>query len=385
MADQSTSLSVLAPEVRTLARPASGVLLAARSLIQRHEPLQQLFLQAKTESWDAPRLAAELASRLEALEGSPPEVQEVALYLADEFVQIGDGLLLICRETGRALARITDDDFWLPPKVARPDGMIQPAPRLRPELEAFLYQYIHEKAQEDSLQSELVQRTKQTAYLAQEGDRRLRVSTRAGRKAIAAEIQAQGANLFASVQNTTRGFLQLFLPEPTPEMELAVSGIALSLTQTHVSDALAVNYRYDHAGVQGATLTHRLTQELALAVATEAHRRKPPVSLSYMDVSRETLGGATCWVIDPALSGAFLRVSGITIFYVPGVRPTGFRSPAGAFAMMAGSFTVESRERFERWDLLGRFTYTVHLDWNAVETRTITDIPPSEPVVEVVR
>lgn len=386
MADPTTALSVLTPEVRTLAYPASGVLLSARGVVQRSEDVRGVFLRAKTEGWGAERLADALAERLgPELTGDAGAVREAALYLADEFLQLGDRLLLVSRETGRALASITDDDLWQPPAVPREGGgLAKPLPRLRPELEAFLYQHIHEHDREAQLLASLAVRTHQTAFLAEEGDRRLNVATRAGRRAIEAEIQARGSNLFDSLQSTGQSFLQLFAHPPTPGMTPALAGIAMARTRTHITDAQAINYRFDHAGSQYASLTGALIRELAFALAIEAHRQKPPAEVSYERMAVGDLGGAAFWLVDPQLSAAFMRFPGISVMYIPGVPPTGFLSPAGSFAMEAGSLKIEGREVFDRWDVMGRFSYTVHLDWGAVRTLLVTDAPQPAAVAEVV-
>jgi len=388
MTDPTTALTVLAPEVRTLAHPGSGVLLAARGVVQRNPEVRQLFVQAKAESWPSAQLAEALQGQLTSvLEGGPEAIQEAALYLADEYLQIGDTLLLISRETGRAIARITDDDIWQPRPVRRESGgLAKPLPRLRPELEAFLYEYVHEQDREARLQADLAVRHHQTDYLQAEGDRRLNIATRQGRRAIEAEIQTKGSKLFDALPSVARHFLGLFTDEPQSELPLALSGIAMARVRTHLPDAQAVNYRFDHAASHHLSLAHELVRELGRALSLEAHRQKPPAEISYADVRPHHLGGATVWVCDPAIATVFTRIPGISVFYIPGIAPVGFLpAPVGTFVMEAESLKVEGREVFDRWDMMGRFSYTVRLDWEKVVTLSVTDLPAeADPVVEVV-
>jgi len=388
MADPDKALQVLAPEVRTLARPARGPLLAARGVIQRSAAIQDTFVQAKAEGWDEGRLAEAIQEPLlEALQSTPGEVRQAALYLAAEFLQFGDTLLLISRETGRAMARITEDDIWQPPAVPRESGgMALPLPRLRPDLEGFLYQYEHEQGREAKLQADLAVRTNQTAFLAVEGDRRLNVSTRQGRRIIEQEIQARGTQVLSGATGLIQAFLQHFVETPQEGMTQALIGVALARTRMMIPDLVAVNYRFDHASGQQHSLTNEWVREIARGVSVEAHRRWPATEVRFSEVTERTLQECKFWVADPSISAALFRVPGVSVLHVPGAQPVGFNHrPAGALVIEPGSLHVEGREVAERWSVAGRFSYQLYLDWSSVVTLQITDCPIQDaPPVEIV-
>ena len=386
MADPNQALQVLAPEVRTLARPASGPLLGARGVIQRSEAIRALFVQAKAEGWEAERLAEAIAAPLEeALEASPADVRQAALYLAAEHLQFGETLLLVSRETGRAIARVTDDDIWQPPPVPRESGgMAKPLPRLRPELEGFLYEVVHEHNREAEVQAALAIRTQQTAYLATEGDRRLNVSHKQGRRAIEQEIQARGDKVLDGATGLTADLLRLFEASPRENMTLVATTVAMARSRVGITDPFAINYRFDHAAGQYHSLVNEWVREIARGISLEAHARTPVEVLAFNDVAPEHVRRATLWVCDPALAGAFFRLPGVSVLHVPGVKPFGLTgSSVGALVPEPGSLKVEGRELFNHWDVMGRFSYTLYLDWSKVTVLDVVAPPVTEYVAEV--
>lgn len=385
MADQDKALQVLVPEVRTLARPASGPLIAARGVIQRSPAIQAVFVQAKAEGWSEDRLADVLEGQLGAsLEGTPAEVRQAALYLAAEHLQFGDALLLVSRETGRAIARVTDEDIWQPPMVPRESGgMAKPLPRLRPELEGFLYQCVHDHDREARLATDLAVRTQQTAFLAEEGDRRLLISTREGRRVIENEIRARGEQILEGTTGIVRDFLAYFSGEAGPDL---MTSLTMARTRTEISDLVAVNYRFAHANGQYASLANEWAREIARTLGVEAHQRNPAKQVRYEDLATEHLQGATFWVADPEVSGAFNRIPGVSVLFVPGVRSFGFTAnPVGLLRHEPGSLKVEGRDMLGHWDVMGRFAYTLSLDFTKIVTLEVSDVPVPTLVAELMR
>lgn len=387
MADQPDALSRIAPEVRTLARPTSGPLLAARGVIQRTPQVQALFLQAKEENWGASRLAEAITPHLqETLEASEEEVRHTAQYLAAEYEQLGNTMLLIDRRTGRALAQITEDDIWEGPMAPRESGgMATPLPRLNPNLEAFLYQHVHEQEREANLSSTLAARNNQTAFLEEEGDRRLLIVTRQGRRQIEAEIQRH-EQIFSSSTGLVAKFFQYFDQVPKEGMALAFTALAMARTRTNISDPIAMSFRYDHAAMQHRSLVNEWAREIARSLSVEAHTHTPPESVSWEHCTHESLKGAKFWIVDPDDGHPFVRLAGISVFYVPGTKPTGFTDlSVGALLTESSSVKVTGRDLFDRWDVVGQFNYTVYLDWSKVVTIELSGKPISEPETEVVR
>ena len=385
MADEK-ELQALVPEVRTLARPTSGPLLAARGVIQRSGVLQAVFKTAKAEGWDADRLAEAIETPLrEELEGTPDAVRQAAIYLAAEYTQVGDRLLLISRVTGRAIARITDEDLWQPPMQPRESGgMAKPLPRLRPELEGFLYEYIHEEARAVEIESALAVRTHQTEFLRDEGDRRLQASSKQGRRAIEQEIQGKGADVLSSASGLMRDFLRFFESAQSDEKSLALVSVALARTRTNIPDPLAVNYRFDHTQAQWSGLVNEWLREIARGLSAEAHRRGQSLDVPYPEVAAHHLQDTTLWICDPDTTSAFSRFPSMSVLQVAGVAPIGLVGPTlGALVMEPESLRIEGREMFDRWDVVGRFSYRLYVDWAKIIPLTITNLPAASVSVEV--
>jgi hypothetical protein len=306
--------------------------------------------------------------------------------LADEYEQLGSAMLIIDRRTGHALAQITDEDIWEGPMVPRESGgMVKPLPRLNPNLEAFLYQHVHEQEREANLSSTLAARNNQTLFLEEEGDRRLLVVTRQGRRQIEAEIQRH-EQIFSSSTGLIAEFFRYFDHTPKEGMAMAFTALAMARTRTNISDPIAMSFRYDHAGTQHRALVNEWSREIARSLSVEAHTHTPPESVSWGQCTQESLKGARFWVVDPDDAQPFMRLSGVSVFYAPGAKPTGFTDlPVGALQTEPSSVKVAGRDLFDRWDVVGQFNYTVYLDWSKVVTLELSDKPLPEYVTEVVR
>lgn len=372
MTDQA--LTVVLPEVETLARPTSGSLIGARNAVQKLDSVKASFVQAKNEGWSAERLAEAIEAPLQAhVEGSKEDVRQAALYLAAEFLQFGDALLLVSRETGQAIARITEADLYEPSPVPRESGgMAKPLTRLRPELEGFLFEYVHEHNREKQLYHDLVVRTKQTGFLAQEGDRKLNLATRQGRRSIEAELRAKGTDLLQAATGTLSALLQHFTlgsGEGTPSL----TGFLSTQVRTQLPDPLAVNYKYDHFAHQQTGLSHGWLRELALSLGAEAHQQKSPEPVSYSELT--AVQGVSLWVCDPQLA-PMLMGAGVVVVTVPEVKTFGLMgSPVGTLDVDATSLVIEGRELFNRWDVMGRLSYSLYLDWSRVVALNVESLP----------
>ncbi len=379
MADSdTTAISVLAPEVRTLARPGSGPLLAARGVSQRLDAARAAYLRAREEGWTGTQLGEALFPIFrEQIEGSEDEVRAAALYLADEYLQIGDAMLLVDHVTGRAVARITEADIWQPPDVPREHGgMATPLPRIRPDLEAFLYQHVHKRAHEVEIQAQLAARGKQTAFLATEGDRRFQISSRAGRNQITESLQALDNSILESAIGTTRQFFQFFESRAQTWLEATLSGTLMARTRMSLTDFLAINYRYNHAGSRHLSLVQDWARELARTVGRLSHQEIRPRSVAFEDLTAEHLQGACFWIVAPEMAAAFYRFPGVSVFTIEGVSPVGFLAETvGAFEIRPGSLEVQDREMIDWWEILGQFDYTLSLDHAQIVTLDVTDCP----------
>ena len=154
IADQSAGLEPEIPQVQTLARPVAASLLAARHEAQRNPVLQKLVCQARKEKWSATQLAEAITPELTArLEDTPEQIAQVAQYLADEYSQIGDALLIVSNVTGKAIARITDKDICLMQLTETELDNVRPFAEVRAGILAKLQEPKAQNAVETYIQS----------------------------------------------------------------------------------------------------------------------------------------------------------------------------------------------------------------------------------------
>lgn len=364
------ALTRLAPEVRTLARPASGSLLSARGFVQRNADAQAAFLKAKAEGWTGEKLAQEVTPlMLHELEGTREELYEAALYLADEYLQDGEGILLVSRQTGQVIARITEEDVWQPPPVRREDGsMVEPLPRLRPELEGFLVQWHFDRTREDEFVAGLAPTFTSTA----------KAITHEGRKGIVERIRANADHLLHDVKGNAQSFMEAFelvegdgIPNWLTPLPRAT---ALARTRMSLADFKAMNFRFDVLTNQQTVIGTAWVREIARTLAL-AH----PDPQAVEEMTPELMDEATCWagsdsVVDVCRSHEWPCLP------IDGTAAIGLRGQVGVLQIHPESYKVASREISDRWEVAASIEYTLWVDWSKVVGLTL----PHNPTVSVV-
>lgn len=184
-------------DIITRAKPDAASLKEARRLIASEAELRGLFEEApESVEWLADNLAVRLSARWGGKDFGI--AWEVALYLADEFFQTKSTPVTVTdKETGDVVARLPEDAVWQPAQVARQSGnLVQPPPRLRPDIEAALVVGHHDRARERlAVHSEGYQRASegQKAILTTEG--RLNTSNAAFEAAMRALPEHAAARL----------------------------------------------------------------------------------------------------------------------------------------------------------------------------------------------
>jgi hypothetical protein len=165
----------------------------ARIEVSNDPDLQALFRQAREDNRPEAWLADNLAVRLSARWGGKDFdiAAEVAALLARETYDFPDKPLAIVDDQGLVVQRFGEEDVYQPAAVARESGsMVQPFPRLRPEIEAELVTRHHDRAREQAGLVTMAERAGQTALQREDGDRRFDLFTYAGRERILEEFPA---------------------------------------------------------------------------------------------------------------------------------------------------------------------------------------------------
>jgi len=395
--DRGGDLNRLTPEVRTLAKPSAIPLIGARGVVQRSPALIATFRQARQEGWTPERLAGAITPDLEqALECEPELSVEVAQYLADEYFQLGDAVLICDRVTGKAIARFTDADMYQPPDIRRESGnLATPLVRLNPNLEGFLVSYIFEQERDAKVRSEILATLPHTTFLSNlDDDPRVRAVTRAGRLAIAESVREALPNVLEGVQGAARAFLGYFevvtefargrqyLGHPLPRRTAEVR------SRQNIVDPKAMNLRFSWEAAIRARCGVGFVREMAAQLVHEAPsniRGDLQMRVDLPLLTPERVEGRPFWTGDPGTLRAIQMMGygdlprGFQTFpCLPGVQgAVGFigSPPVGTIIVHPGTTSFETREVHLRWETLARMEYTMYVDRSHVSFLHVSGIP----------
>jgi hypothetical protein len=404
MADESRpqggELARLTPEVRTLAKPQAVPLIGARGVVHRSPTLKAAFQQARAEGWTPEQLAGAITPELErALECEPEAAVEVAQYLADEYFQLGDAVLVCDRTTGKAIARISDTDLYQPPEQRRESGaIVKPLPRLNPNLEGFLVSYIFEQERDRQIRDEVLARLPHTEFLSTDLDPRVRPVTRAGRLGIAQNVRAALPSVLEAVQGSARTFLEYFDHVETPPegFDVLPRRTAEAHGRQNIVDPKAMNLRFSWEATIKARTGVSWVREMAAHVVKEARTRVRAdhrLTVAHPLLDRDHVAGRAFWTGDPSALRAIQTIpepeDGMaapawahfqTFPCTPGEPELlGFHGVAlgrvGAIIIHPEAYDFQTREIHGRWEMVAKMDYTICINWDRVTYLRITDIP----------
>ena len=203
--------SPLAPTIQTTANPGGELLKLGRSIVQTDGLCRRIFGSDSTKEQLVDAAATAIAMRYEDIDDE--SLLQVSEYLADEFQQLQKGLYVLHPETGRVVAVIREEDFWHGPPVPRESGnMVQPLPRIRPELEGFITSWFSERDRENRIfKDRLVRLSKSTGIDLDPSDSRLSIATQEGRKSLVAPLAQEAPHSFLRrCGGSTGAFLKCF-------------------------------------------------------------------------------------------------------------------------------------------------------------------------------
>ena len=370
-------------DVLSKADPPPGLLRLVRVSIQNEPTLSSLFTpnEGGTRSVD-PEVLTQQLKDFYPLEDS---IEEVAQYLADEYEQLGDGILLISSSTGKAIARLTSEDFYQPAPVPRDDGrMVERPVTIRPDTEAFITHWRFENDLEARVRDRVLARITQTEYLREEGDSRLLTLSRSGRRELAGQVELSIPELFTNPKGIVKDFLEYFRLDGKPDQEDEWEMIRVhpsSLIRRSIQDSLATNVKYDTLTASLAATATSWVRCLASALLdSQAKRKEDPTSLK--DAIRQA--GTGLWLAEPNLAAA-LRSQGCHVLPAPGPdNLTVYLSePAGILDIPEDRFGIHSREMHGRWTLEAVTEATLWVNLGVSQVFRIKDVSTSGVYVEV--
>lgn len=370
-----SDLSRVEINVLTEATPIPGLLRYVRDLVQRTPTIAALFMQARKEQrgalWLRDRLVLELADFLNGEEAE--NIFQVATYLSDEYMQIGDAVLLLDPKTGKAIARISDEDMWQPAPVPRENGrMAVPAKRLRPELEGFLVQWVFDRSFETEIVQKLAAKITQTQLQRDEGDRRLAFATRDGRKHMVDELRDMLPSLLPNrVGGTPRtlfNHLQIGTPPEGEGWELLPSQPIVREVVHLLQDKLAQNLGHDILATMSSTIAVGWTRGVAARL-----NAAPSVT---PDVSFGDVGTGELWIASPDIARKFQGSSReANVLPIEMEDAAALRLNGLVGWVMPELFELEARELFDRWTIRATFTPRIWVNWANVRKFTFYDVP----------
>jgi hypothetical protein len=368
----SELVSKLEPRVTSLAKPSVQNLLQARAEVQRDAAMKQLFRDAKEQGHPTEWLVDQLASRLAGLwDGDLPEALEAARYLADEFTQLGEGILIVSTETGKAIAKLDESDLYTPAPVPRESGnFAEPLPRIEPGMEAMIVSWGLEKGREERVEALLAQRANQTALLREEGDRRLWIATRKGRARMAGALaDDHPKTLLERAGGTSGAFLKHFDLALDPP-EGAGRTYRLETTMAlRVQDTLTSNLQYDRLGSMRGVVAQSWIRELGKQLARDALKGRSAPVWQASNITYEQIQQAETWVASPEVMLRFLDVMfgkvsmGSMVMPVDGSGTLGLKGKVGTI-VVPETCHVQNREVFGRWEVHASLDIQVFIDWS---------------------
>jgi hypothetical protein len=377
----SDKLARVRVEISTLAKPVAESLLAARAAIQVRPELQDLFKQARAKNWSSEGLADALYVHLTDYVLDTENLWDTALYLADEFMQLKEeDVLLVARETGKAICKITEKDVYIP-VVSREDGrLVKGLPRLRPDLEGFIVRYQFEVSREQQIVQTLAQRVQTTEFLSKEGDNRLLRATRFGRKKIVDMLRADLPLLLSESQTEFLNLFYFCAPSEIPkEFETGRDSTARATVITPIIDPLSVNLRYDPFTLLKKQIKSQWIRSIAQVISDIVISKTEAISASTLD----TLPSGF-WLAEPNVA---IALRGKKILPVVGIKTImlhDWLSPIACLCVNPNSYDCQSREYLERWEIGAVCEFTLYIKPNSFSVYNFKDVQESGLAVEVI-
>jgi hypothetical protein len=359
-------------DIVTTSDPNPAALRFARLCIQQHQDVAEAFSEG---TLDKEYLGAALCRYFP--EDELCHVGQVVQYLVDEHEQIGgDGVIMLLNPTtGKAMARLTSEDFYVPAPVPREDGtMVKRTLQVKPELLGLITQYQHDKGRDDSLQETMLSRI--PTLLPEVAKRQTLFVTQRGRKEVASLIHERLGGIIEGAWGIAKALFDDFprVAEPLPDGPWGRDFELTAESKVGVQDLLSRNLKFDP--VSGATAS----------IATGWARLIGVELLSYA-----TTFGDSLWASEEELSQEGLYISGPETSKKILGQTLVCSAPEGIAVYLTGpvgnlylrDYETQYREVHEKWTLKCTALGTLYVDWSRVRMYRVEGID-TDPPVEIV-
>lgn len=376
----------LEPVVESEARPPAADLLRARADITHNTRLRTIFMGAKEAQRPPEEVADVVGSALAAIWGEDmaTEAYNAALYLADEHAQLEPGVTLVSSETGKVLVVLRPEDLVKLSPVPREGSgtLAQPLTRIRPDIEAFVTSWQFNFKREQEIADELALRGHQTTALREDGDPRLQIVTKAGRRELAKRYAGHTPKeLLGRVGSSAWAFLNhldivdLGLDEKAPEGSVLAE--AVSCVDTGIEDLQSRNLRFDVPNAMRTSLSNGWVREIAVTMANAAKQRYSGMqTVQAENLTKELFGSlASVWVVPPELVRKVYNLKPeATLLIVPDAPLIGLERAKVGRLYLPDTFGVENTEVFDKWSVVSHLQYALQIDWQFIRYIPVTGI-----------
>ena len=389
MSDEK-ALARVSTEISTQAKPSGNILTRVRDFITKSSGAQNIFLDAKEDKASADQLYLNLAPFLvrEMPLEDEGDLLEAVRYLADEYTQvIGENAILLTSPTGETIAKLREEDFYTPPPVARaldPDGfrtrLVPQGPKVRPEILAALIEGQSNVAREKDALQRISESIVQTQALREDGDPRLALTTKAGRKQVFDQFSSSMGELIpGACSGTAARFLRLFeikdqVPEETELVCLGTHTVRAE-SSMKIPDIMSRNLKFHALSYLKARVAWDWVRNLGLILSQQY--RSPPMALHVGQLKSRDLQGVVCMVgaedLRPTLRDKcdFLGVSRQDSIAL------GLGLKAGALIIDPESYASSWEEVFDRWEIYAEMSVTLWVNPTRVRTYAFDGVEPS--------
>ena len=373
--------------VKSQAAPPAELLLTLRALVAHEVGVKEFFLRFGAENKSVEWLRDMVAAPLYAWVDNTwefPQVVEACQYLADEYNQLpSEGFFMVNTETGKVDAVFSESDLIDPGFLPREDGRVGQALRkIRPDKEVALVSYRHDTSHTAHVLQELLRRHPQTQLQREEGDPRFRMASRSGRREIAKDLSEDDPRqLLARAGGTAGAFLAHFplldFVDSPPENCVRLKGTAACRSQIGVQDSLTLNIQYNRLGSLRASAAQGWIRSICATFSKWAHDTVGAMPLDLEDIRASDLIKSQLWLASPDTLVAFKTISPKTLIApIEGIRPVGLSGLVG-WLEVNPKFSVESLERFQRWEVVASVEYTLHIStpYSGIQTLFPLGVP----------
>jgi hypothetical protein len=378
-------------KVVSSANPDSSLLRAIRMLVSQNEAIRQVFIKARDKNDAGESRQVDRQRLLGVLSEAYPHdgLDQVAEYLADEFEQIGEGILLISPDTGKAVARVTSDNLYQASPVPRESGnIVERGLMIRPEVEAFLAYWSFEREREADNRNQVLARLNQTDLQREDGDPRTLVLSRKGRREIAQQVQESIGATFVNPNGPAKYLLEHFplkkgsFPLSSPCTSIKI--LPWSRVQRRIQDQLSVNPKHDALTSTLASVTSSWARSILGALLEEAAARPSQLEPEDLENLLEWHSGGV-WVCEPNLARAIMD-HGCRVFPVNGPSNVAIHLllESGYLEFDESKVGTNHRELHDRWTVESAADVTLHVYWDFIDTFQVLGDFSSGISVEVV-